>query len=216
MFDMKLTLGVVLALGLAAPAMAQDTTTTDGAATEAPAAPAEPAAPAAPAEAAPAAAAPAADGVGSVYTAETHGAWDLRCERTADGSDPCQMYQLLKDEKGNSVAEISMFGLPAGGEAVVGATIVTPLETLLPPGLAFAIDGAEGKVYPYSVCAQIGCIARVGFTAAELDALKKGSKGTLTIIPAAAPDQRVALNVSLDGFTAAFDAVQKANAPKQP
>jgi invasion protein IalB len=35
------------------------------------------------------------------------------------------------------------------------------------------------------------------------------------VVPVAAPDQTVNVDISLKGFTAGFDAVAKANAPKQ-
>lgn len=155
--------------------------------------------------------APAADGPGTTYTPATFDAWEQRCIRTEDGSDPCQLYQLLKDANGNSVAEISLFGLPAGQQAVAGATIVVPLETLLTEQLSLAIDTAPAKRYPFTWCASIGCFARVGFTADEIAAFKKGNKAVLTIVPVAAPDQKVALEISLKGFTAGFDAVNAAN-----
>ncbi|EKX59098.1 invasion associated locus B family protein [Cereibacter sphaeroides] len=152
-----------------------------------------------------------ADGIGSTYVAATHGDWEQRCVRTEDGADPCQMYQLLKDGEGNSVAEISMFALPAGQQAAAGATIVAPLETLLTANLTMGVDAAKPKVYPFSWCNRAGCFARVGFTQAEVDAFKKGNKSVVTIVPAVAPDQKVALNVSLKGFTAAYDAVKASN-----
>lgn len=151
-----------------------------------------------------------ADGVGSTYTKESFESWQLRCVKTADGNDPCQLYQLLKDGQGTSVAEINLFPLPEGGKAVAGATVIVPLETLLTAGMRFAIDTAEPKVYPFTFCAQIGCVARIGFTAEELAAFKKGAKGTLTIVPAVSPKDTVALDVSLKGFTAGFDAVTAA------
>jgi invasion protein IalB len=157
--------------------------------------------------------APAADGPGSTYVAAEHGDWQQRCVRAQDGSDPCQLYQLLKDGEGNSVAEISMFGLPAGAQqAVAGATIIAPLETLLTESLTLQIDSGKAKIYPFTWCSQIGCVARVGFTQAELDSFKKGAKATVTIVPVVAPDQKVNLNLSLKGFTAGFDAVNAANA----
>lgn len=160
---------------------------------------------------------PPADGVGSTYSKATFEAWDQRCVKTEDGNDPCQLYQLLKDAEGTSVAEINMFSLPEGGQAAAGATIIVPLETLLTAGLRFGIDTAEPKVYPFTFCAQIGCVARVGFTAEELAAFKKGAKGVLTIVPAVAPKNTVTVDVSLKGFTAGFDAVTASNAalPKQ-
>jgi len=154
----------------------------------------------------------AADGIGSTYVKANFETWEQRCVRTESGADPCQLYQLLKDGSGNSVAEIGLFTLPAGGEAVAGATIIAPLETLLTAGLRIGVDDAQPKVYPFTFCSQVGCVARVGFTAAEVDGFKKGGKATLTIVPAVAPDKTVALEVSLKGFTAGFDAVAAAQA----
>jgi invasion protein IalB len=49
--------------------------------------------------------------------------------------------------------------------------------------------------------AATGCFARIGFTSAEVAAFKAGVAATMTIVPAAAPDEKVALKVSLKGFT---------------
>lgn len=148
-----------------------------------------------------------ADGPGSTYVKEAFESWELRCVRVAEGAEPCQLYQLLKDGEGNSVAEIGMFSLPEGGEAAAGATIIVPLETLLPAGLRLAVDATEAKIYPFTFCSQMGCVARVGFTAAEVAAFKAGVKATMTIVPAVAPDKTVELDMSLKGFTAGYDAV---------
>ncbi|SNX73748.1 invasion protein IalB [Cereibacter ovatus] len=156
----------------------------------------------------------APDGPGTVFVAATHGDWEQRCVRTEDGADPCQLYQLLKDGEGNSVAEISMFALPDGQKAAAGATIIAPLETLLTANLSLKIDAAQPKVYPFTMCNRAGCMARVGFTAAEVESFKKGNKAVITIVPAVAPDQKVALDVSLKGFTAGYDAVKAANEAK--
>lgn len=215
------SMAITLALGLVAStpafwAMAQEATTTAPA--DATAAPADGTAPAAaPADgtaAAPSADtlsmgtdAPAADGIGSMYPAANFDAWVQRCRKTADGSDPCELYQLLKDTQGNPVAEYSMVPLKGAGEAVAGATIIAPLETLLTANLTLGIDGAKPKIYPFTFCTNAGCVARVGFTAAEIDQFKKGAKAVLTIVPAAAPDQKVTLDISLKGFTAGFAAV---------
>jgi invasion protein IalB len=153
----------------------------------------------------------AADGVGTTYSQATFDAWDQRCVRTEDGSDPCQLYQLLKDTEGNAVAEFSMFNLPAGGQAVAGATVIVPLETLLTENLLLSVDGSKAKVYPFTFCSTIGCVARIGFTAAEVEGFKKGAKAVLTIVPAVAPDQKVTVDLSLKGFTAGFTAVSATN-----
>lgn len=155
--------------------------------------------------------APAADAIGSTYIAETFGDWEQRCIRTEDGADPCQLYQLLVDGDKNPVAEISVFGLPAGQQAAAGATLIVPLETLLTEELTMVVDSSKPRRYPFSWCSQIGCFARVGFTQAEVDGFKKGNLATISIVPVVAPDKRVSVNVSLIGFTAGYDAVNKAN-----
>lgn len=153
------------------------------------------------------------DGVGSNYTAAKFEEWEQRCVRTESGIDPCQLYRLLKDKDGNSVAEFTMFNLPKGSEgpAVAGATFIAPLETLLTAGMTLQIDTAKGKIYPFTFCTQIGCIARIGFTAEEVEAMKKGSNALITIVPFVAPNEKVELNMSLTGFTAGLGAVMAAN-----
>ncbi|KAF0674736.1 invasion associated locus B family protein [Profundibacterium mesophilum] len=152
------------------------------------------------------------DAVGETYISESHGDWNVRCVRTAEGSDPCQLYQLLKDERGNSVAEISLFGLPQNDQVEAGATIITPLETLLTEQLSLSVDGGKQNSYPFTFCAANGCYARVGFTASEVNQFKRGNSALMRIVPAAAPDQMIDLTISLSGFTAGYEAVNAANA----
>jgi invasion protein IalB len=210
-------LALMLALALAAPALAQETTeapATDAPATDAPATDAGVAADAGTTEGlSMGAEVGAAPGVGDTYTAATFEAWEQRCIKTESGADPCQLYQLLKDEKGNAVAEFSVFSLPEGSEgpAVAGATFIAPLETLLTAGLTLQVDTNKPRAYPFTFCGQIGCVARIGFTAEEIASFKKGANAMMTILPFVAPDQKVSLTVSLKGFTAGFDAVAAAN-----
>ena len=153
---------------------------------------------------------------GQTYLNAVFEKWELRCVKTADGSDPCQLYQLLLDDTGNDVAEISLFSLPAGNAAAAGATVVVPLETLLTAAMQFSVDGTKPKLYPFTFCTRAGCIARIGFTAEDVAQLKAGAGAVMTIVPAVAPDQKVALQVSLKGFTAGYEAVKTANAGNQP
>jgi len=148
--------------------------------------------------------------LGAPYTKEQIGDWDIRCVRTEQEIDPCQLYQLLKDEAGNSVAEINILPLPSNQQAAAGANIVVPLETLLNQPLRLSVDGGKARTYPYTFCNVQGCLSRVGFTNADVAAFRAGNSATLTIVPAAAPDQRVNLTVSLTGFTAGLAAVKAA------
>jgi invasion protein IalB len=150
-------------------------------------------------------------GIGQPYIREEHGDWDVNCVRTEDGNDPCQLYQVLSDEAGNTVAEISVFPIPDNPRAEAGATIITPLETLLTQQVTLTVDGGQAKRYPFTFCAQIGCVARIGLLPEEVDALRRGAAANIRIVPAAAPDQEVNLAVSLSGFTAGYAAVAAAN-----
>ena len=151
------------------------------------------------------------DGPGSTYVKAKFGDWDERCVKSVDGADPCTLYQLLFDDAKNPMAEISLFGLPKGQKAIAGATIIVPLETLLAADLSLQIDTAKPRRYPISWCAQIGCIARVGFTEEEVAQFRKGNSATITIVPVVAPDKPVKIAISLSGFTAGLEAVNTSN-----
>lgn len=153
---------------------------------------------------------------GQTYLNAAFDKWELRCVKDPDGSDPCQLYQLLRDKDGNDVAEITMFALPPGNAATAGATVIAPLETLLTAAMQLSVDGSKPKLYPFTFCTRAGCIARIGFTAEEVAQLKAGAGAVMTIVPAVAPDQKVELAVSLKGFTAGYEAVKAANEGNQP
>ncbi len=144
------------------------------------------------------------------YVKETYGDWQLQCFRTEAGEDPCQMYQLLREDAGNPVAEFTIFKLPGNGQAIAGATIVVPLGTLLPEGLKMSVDGGTAKGYNFAFCSLVGCFARIGFTEQDIANFQAGASALLTIIPAQAPDQTVVIKASLSGFTAAYNEVSVA------
>ena len=105
--------------------------------------------------------------------------------------------------------------LSEGGEAVAGATVIVPLETLLTQQLNITVDAGATKRYPFTFCTEVGCVARVGFTKEDIDGFKKGSIAKISVVPVADPTRTVDVDISLKGFTAGFEAVTKANAPKE-
>lgn len=188
-----------------APTAEGTTEAAPAATTDAAPATAEPAATAPAATAEPAAPADAEPKAGSYYVKSTEQDWTMRCIKADQGQDPCELYQLMKDAEGNSVAELTLIPL-TNGNVAAGATLVAPLETDLIEGLGFAVDGAKPHGYPFSFCAPVGCVSRMGFTAAELAGLKRGNKATVTLLPFGGdPKKPVQLNLSLAGFTAAYD-----------
>ena len=142
---------------------------------------------------------------GPYYAKSEHGDWTIRCIRAGEGKDPCEMYKLLNDQEDNAVAELTLVPL-SNGNVAAGATLVAPLETDLIEGLGFQVDSGEMRGYPFSFCAPVGCISRLGFTEAELTGMKRGSKASVQLLPFGGdPKQPVKLDISLSGFTAAFD-----------
>ncbi len=147
--------------------------------------------------------------VGQQYLKEVFNDWALRCLKTESGEDPCQMYQLLNDADGNAVAEIAIVPLSDAGQAVAGATIVVPLETLLTEQITLRVDGGQARRFPYNFCNVGGCVTRVGLTNQDIGLFRRGAAATLRMVPAAAPDQNVTLTMSLSGFTAAYEAASQ-------
>lgn len=193
----RIALIAATALAVASPAFAQDTS--PGTAPPAP-----------PAGQAPTGAEPPqsrADAApGQPYRAGTFTDWRLRCVRLEDRPDPCQMNQILLGADGNPTAEVNFFPIQREGVAS-GATIVTPLETLLTRGVTISVDGGPAETYPFTFCNTQGCVAQIGFTPAEVAAFRAGATAQITIFPASAPEATVSLSMSLSGFTAAFAAV---------
>lgn len=141
---------------------------------------------------------------GETYVAATHRDWQIICSRFGeDEPELCEMYQLLETEDG-PIAEIAVRALPAGAAFPAGVTITTPLETFLPPGLTFRIDGRQPRQEPFVVCTVIGCIARMGLQEAEVTAMQRGLTAFLTIASIAAIEEPIEIPVSLMGFTAAL------------
>ncbi|MDR6265328.1 MULTISPECIES: invasion associated locus B family protein [Rhodobacterales] len=145
---------------------------------------------------------------GQGYLKEEHGQWQVRCIKAPEGEEEvCRLFNLLTDKDGNSIAQLDMQALPKGGKAVAGVDMATPLGTLLTAQLVMKIDAAKAKRYPYTWCDNLGCYARFGMTAGEIDAMKKGVTTVVTIASVAAPEEPLELELSLSGFTAAWTAI---------
>ena len=140
---------------------------------------------------------------------DTFGDWQVRC---APDGDECFMYQLAVDQAKNPVAEVSILKLPEQSEADAGVTVVTPLGTLLTTGVIVEVDGGEKRQYPFAWCSQVGCFARFGLDKPRIDALRRGKAGKITLVSVGRPEAPVVLDVSLSGFTAAFDSLAAAGA----
>lgn len=149
---------------------------------------------------------------GSFYFKAEYGDWRLRCTKISGETDPCQMFQLIKDSTGGAVAQVLINEITSSETfAVAGATIIVPLETALTEDFLMQIDDHPPKAYPYAYCSSVGCFVRLGFTPVDLNWLKSGQIAKLATVPYRNPETRRVLPMSLNGFTAAYDALLDAN-----
>ncbi|MCB1883035.1 MAG: invasion associated locus B family protein [Geminicoccaceae bacterium] len=152
---------------------------------------------------------PTAPGTGSnpaLKVKETHGDWEVVCGRTTPAAvkDECFMAQGVNSRETNRAVMTAMvLKSEAKKEPVLRLTV--PLGILLPRGLAFAIDGEEVGGVPFLYCLADGCVTQVTLDGATLGKLKAGKKATATVHQA--NDKPVSIPVSLNGFTAGYDAI---------
>lgn len=155
---------------------------------------------------------------GEPYVADIFRDWQVRCIRAEQDATPdrCEMFQLLEEENGNPVAEFRIAAaLVDDGETVANATILTPLDTLLSPGLQVRVDDAEPAVVPFAFCRPIGCFVQLSLTAENISQFENGAD-TQVVLFALVRDEigqmggsPVPTSASLRGFTAAFASVQE-------
>ena len=146
---------------------------------------------------------------GEIYLAGSKGDWNVRCITGKPGeTDRCEIQQLLFLNENTPVVDISIFKLPVGEVAVAAANIMVPLETLLTKKFRFAFSEELIKEYPYSFCNKNGCLVRLGLLEEDLEALKTGLSSELSITHISDPEASINLDISLKGFTAAFEIIK--------
>ena len=145
--------------------------------------------------------------LGDYYDKGQFNDWTLRCVKTENPIDPCQLFQLMFTGTGTPVAEFNLSVIEPNGVVIAGANVITPLETLLTAQLKIQVDDTHVKAYPFAFCMQIGCVARIGLTEEDLAGYRAGNAATVTMVPAGSPNQQEVLTLSLIGFTAGYNAL---------
>jgi invasion protein IalB len=145
---------------------------------------------------------------------EKHGDWQMVCEvREEGGAEICGAIQEVKTKEGK-LALWAAFGYLQPN--VDGAVMIfrIPYDLTDPPtgfrvakGAQIAIDGGSQVEVPLEICAPGGC--QIGLLMEEpfVEALKAGNKLNLTV--PLATGQTATINLSLKGFTAAYDSLKK-------
>lgn len=141
--------------------------------------------------------------VAQTAEAKTFGDWGYKCEPAPDGNGEfCYVFQnVTKKEGGQLVLGARVATRPDKPDPLLVLTV--PLGTLLPPGAALVMDGAEPVKLPFFLCSGDGCTTVA--TALPADMVTAMKKGETAVVRIAAPNKQVVgLPLSLKGFTKAM------------
>ncbi len=135
----------------------------------------------------------------------THGDWEIVCATAQP--DLCVMRQIGETSDGKRVLEVrvrKLEGVTAqDGQAVPAAIrILTPLGSLLAPGVRVQVDETEARTGVYEVCLPQGCIVEDPMSDEFLGRLKAGAVANMTF--SLLQQGEMTVPVSLSGFTKAF------------
>lgn len=138
---------------------------------------------------------------GEVRPGPTHQDWQVVCEDTPTG-ESCFITQAAVDEDGEPVMQISI-GVIDGERVMV---IHLPLGLDLRPGILFQVGDGLQREFPFQTCLPNGCrvIARVD---QEMLAALRGGTSFRVGVKTVESDRAAAIEGSLMGFTAGFNAV---------
>lgn len=139
----------------------------------------------------------------------TYGDWEVACAPKAEGG--CAMAQIGNDATGTPVLEMVLRQLDEPLEvnektAVAVLDVITPLGVVLTEGLVMKIDQGREEAAAFQICTEQGCLVREPVADELINRLKRGSVAKLTVF--AANQGEVTSNISLKGFTKAYDAIR--------
>ncbi len=131
--------------------------------------------------------------------------WTARCEQTPGSSmERCFIFQnLVLKESGQRLVHMAVGYLAANGQAA--AVITMPLGISLPPGAAISVDGGAPQTIVIERCDSDGCIGAVALSDRVIADLKRGREARISFHDGTR--RRIAVPVSLFGFTAGFNSL---------
>lgn len=135
----------------------------------------------------------------------THGDWDITC---IPGTESCAMSQIGSTAAGERALLVTIQRLTGAtadnGTAVPAAlSVQTPLGILIPYGIRLKIDSDEVVPLPVARCVPSGCVSQTPISDQAVAKMKRGTAAVFGFVL----DQEVLVNVSLRGFTKAYDSL---------
>jgi invasion protein IalB len=137
--------------------------------------------------------------------------WRLLCSvPDKGGKRDCQMIQRImrqKTDKGAAlVTFVRLVKVKDKDSPMTMMRLVTPMGTILTPGMAIKVDAGKEITAPYWQCRpKVGCLVDLAFDKAMVNKLKEGKA---MMVAYRAPDGKTStVKVSLKGFSQALDAM---------
>jgi invasion protein IalB len=133
--------------------------------------------------------------------------WTVGCEKLGEGDkaqERCFIYQtVVNNDTDQPVLQVAIGYLP--GDDKPAAILTVPLGVALPPGMGISVDEGKAIGVPYERCVPKGCIAGIPLNDEIIGQFKRGNKAQVLLHDGT---RRVALPVSLKGFTKGFDSLR--------
>ncbi|MEP1931776.1 MAG: invasion associated locus B family protein [Roseibium sp.] len=134
-----------------------------------------------------------------------HGDWQMRCDAPPGASgEQCALVQNVTAADRENVG-LSVIILRTADKQARILRVLAPLGVLLPSGLGLRVDNADIGRAAFVRCLPNGCIAEVILEDELLTKLKAGSQATFIIFQT--PEEGIGIPISLNGFSAGFDAL---------
>ncbi|MEE9267329.1 MAG: invasion associated locus B family protein [Gammaproteobacteria bacterium] len=132
--------------------------------------------------------------------------WTARCEQAPGANlERCFIFQnLVLKESGKRLVHMAVGYLAANGQAA--AVITMPLGISLPPGASISVDGGAPRSIVIERCDSDGCVGAVTLSEQLVSDLKRGREARISFHDGTR--RRIAVPVSLLGFTAGFNSLQ--------
>jgi invasion protein IalB len=137
--------------------------------------------------------------------------WGTRCDENVKTKALSECHAFVDVRAGEQKQRFMYVGigyLPKKPELF--AFVMTPLGTILPPGVGIDVDGKTKFGAPFSFCIPLGCQAEVKLTDEQLKALKGGKQ--FEVLFRLMGQGVVKVPVKLDGFSAAIASLPKPKA----
>ncbi len=128
--------------------------------------------------------------------------WVKICNRRPnDNREVCLITNEIRTPQGQFLASAAIRETEGDGDRILLLSV--PVGMQIQPGVQFQVDGAEPTTAEYQICFPNACYAEARITNAIINKFKAGRALRLTTFNQRA--QRVPFDISLIGFTAAYD-----------